>query len=229
LPAPLQPPRNQPLQLHLGSLSRARTIIVLAIRAWARLRCATKPSPQEGVILAAPTGIAAFNVGGSTIHSAFRLKVEKNGRSDFENLRGVMLASTREMFKNIQFVVIDEVSMVSSLILNRVHRRLNQVLSTPDGIFGNIGVILLGDFLQLQPVLARALYEPGCPFVNLGVGFHLYRRVFHPVFLQANQRQKGDTRLLPGRWLLHGKKEKKKKKSSFSFTSKYFLLFLSHK
>jgi len=55
-------------------------VLVLVIRRWAQLRCLTRPSIQQGVILAAPTGVAAFNIGGSTLQSAFNLKVEKKGK-----------------------------------------------------------------------------------------------------------------------------------------------------
>lgn len=167
-------------------------VLMLLIRRWAQLRCLTRPSPQQGVILAAPTGVAAFNVGGSTLHSAFALKVEKKGKSKNDKLSGFQLAALREKLRNTQFLIVDEVSMVGSRILADVHYRLNQAMSTPEGYFGDLGVILLGDFFQLPPVRASYVFDLGSPFLRSPKGVHLYRDLFKPVFLTISQRQKGD-------------------------------------
>jgi len=171
-------------------------VLVLTIRQWAKVRSATRPSPQQGVVLAAPTGIAAFNIGGSTIHSAFSLKVEKNGYSTFEKLRQLPLANFKEKFKNVQLVVIDEVSMVGARVLSQIHQRLNQAMDVPNGFFGNIGVILLGDLLQLPPVRATTIFATddidAKDLTIVPNRLHLYRSLFKPIFLTVPQRQKGD-------------------------------------
>ena len=84
-------------------------------------------------------------------------------------------------------------SMVSARILSQVHQRLNQVTDTPDGFFGNIGVILLGDFLQLRPVCAKSIFSKDCTELEIVPDcLHLYRSLFKPVFLTISQRQRGD-------------------------------------
>ena len=167
-------------------------VVVLIVRRWSQLRCLTKPSPQQGVILAAPTGVAAFNVGGSTLHSAFALKVEKKGKAINQKLNARQLSTLKDKLRNCQLVIIDEVSMVGSRILADVHHRLNQVMNTPGGYFGNLGVILLGDFYQLPPVHANYVFDVKSPHLKTPAGVHLYRDLFKPVFLTVPQRQKGD-------------------------------------
>ena len=88
-PEPPVPPRLIVLGPGGTGKSFLIRVLVLIIRRWARNRSLTRPSSQQGVVLAAPTGVAAFNIGGSTIHKAFRLRVEKDGRSNYEKLTKV--------------------------------------------------------------------------------------------------------------------------------------------
>lgn len=55
-------------------------------------------------------------------------------------------------YKGLVLLIIDEVSMVSSQVLWEVNRRLNVIMGTPSAYFGNIAVVLFGDFFQLPPV-----------------------------------------------------------------------------
>jgi ATP-dependent exoDNAse (exonuclease V) alpha subunit len=103
---------------------------------------------KKNVIVLAPTGIAAINVEGSTIHSFFRFApqlVEKaNIRRDF----------TREdLFDKIDMIVIDEISMVRADLLDGIDYslRLNRKNKTP---FGGVQMIFFGDLYQLPPVVA---------------------------------------------------------------------------
>jgi len=83
--------------------------------------------------------------------------------------------------------------MVGARILSQIHQRLNQAMGTPDGLFGNIAIILLGDFLQLRPVRAKNIFNKDSTELHHGTDrVHLYRSLFKPVFLTVSQRQKGD-------------------------------------
>jgi len=104
---------------------------------------------KKAVILA-PTGVAAINVGGQTIHSFFGFKpdvtlaaIRKKTRSDKKNL-----------YKKLQTIVIDEISMVRADLLDCVDKFLR--LNGPDEgqPFGGVQMIFIGDLYQLPPVVS---------------------------------------------------------------------------
>lgn len=81
-------------------------------------------------LLTAPTGVAAFNINGMTLHSAFLL-----GRSKycgFQPLSHDRLNTLRTKLSRLMLVIIDEISIVGSNMLLEIHRRLQQIKGTPD-------------------------------------------------------------------------------------------------
>ena len=113
-----------------------------------RRRC-TKPT-----LYVAPTGIAALNVGGQTIHSCFQIK--PGMMSDLEPISS---KKRYRVLRNAKVIVIDEISMVRADLLTAVDARLRQVVSgnDVDRPFGGKQLIVVGDFLQLPPVVENAL------------------------------------------------------------------------
>lgn len=101
------------------------------------------------VLKVAPTGAAAFNIGGTTIHNAFRIPV--HNQSVFYKLKGESLSKYKESLIDLEFVIIDEVSMMDSLQFLWVDYRLQQLKSN-ELPFGGIHVLLVGDLFQLRPV-----------------------------------------------------------------------------
>lgn len=97
-------------------------------------------------IVTAPTGIAALNVGASTIHSTFALPF---GAIDAENLSKRNLGVE---LRKIKRLIIDEISMVRADVLDGIDARLREARfnSKP---FGGVQIIMIGDFLQLPPVV----------------------------------------------------------------------------
>ncbi|GAB3040828.1 hypothetical protein GCM10027052_22720 [Parafrigoribacterium mesophilum] len=102
---------------------------------------------SKQVVICAPTGVAALNVGGQTVHSLFRLpigviaaqKIEQDGR-------------LRKLLNSIDTLVIDEISMVNADLLDAVDRSLRQARQRPAEAFGGVQVVLFGDPYQLAPV-----------------------------------------------------------------------------
>ena len=85
--------------------------------------------------VAAPTGLAAFNIGGVTIHRLFHLPVEHEGKTAgywplLEDSHKVM----KTTMHNVKVVIIDEVSMVLSLTLAYIHLRLEKSLVEMNGL-----------------------------------------------------------------------------------------------
>jgi len=105
-------------------------------------------SLADEVVIGAPTGIAAFNVGGQTLHSLFRLPREGLLLDGEENE-----VEPRDVFEAGDVtLVIDEVSMVRADVLNAIDHGLRRKRER-DTPFGGVRVIAFGDTHQLPPVI----------------------------------------------------------------------------
>ena len=100
-------------------------------------------------MVVAPTGIAALNIGGTTINSAFRIgfdtipKVAKSEDPGF-----------RKLLKNLELLIIDEISMVRAPMLDAISQSL-QIHRKSTQPFGGIDVIACGDLFQLPPIVKQ--------------------------------------------------------------------------
>ena len=103
----------------------------------------------------APTGLAAFNVGGVTIHRLLQLPIEHEGRE-----AGCWRLG-KDALKLLKLLIIDEVSMVSSLNLAYIHLRLDEIFAR-DQWFGGVNILFVGDILQLPPVNRAPVFERIC-------------------------------------------------------------------
>lgn len=110
------------------------------------------------VLIAAPTGVAANAIGGQTLHSLLRLPITP--AKEMPLLSVEEATNLRRQIQAVEFLFIDEKSMIGCVALYRIDRRLRQILEQPDLPFGGRNVILMGDFAQLPPVKASALYKP---------------------------------------------------------------------
>jgi ATP-dependent exoDNAse (exonuclease V) alpha subunit len=99
------------------------------------------------LVICAPTGVAALNVGGQTIHSLFRLPI--GVIADHEIEQG---AELRKLLNTIDTLVVDEVSMVNADLLDAMDRALRQARQKPHESFGGVQLVLFGDPYQLAPV-----------------------------------------------------------------------------
>lgn len=103
-------------------------------------------------VLAAPTGIAALNIGGETCHSLFNLPFGLVTDED----RNKNPKKVAELFSTdyIKRLIIDEISMVRADYLDLIDYRLRRVKMN-NKPFGGIQVVVVGDFYQLPPIVAR--------------------------------------------------------------------------
>ena len=106
------------------------------------------------VLLVAFTGVAAKNIGGTTFHTGLSFKFG----SDMMEFSSEKLDSSRKNLENVEIVIIDEFSMVSSDNLYNLHKRLQEVFISEE-LFGGRSVLLVGDIMQLGPVKASAIYK----------------------------------------------------------------------
>src|SRR5690606_27786023 len=102
---------------------------------------------SKQLVICAPTGVAALNVGGQTIHSLFRLPIGVIADHEIEQS-----AELKKLLNAIETLVVDEVSMVNADLLDAMDRSLRQARQKPHEAFGGVQLVLFGDPFQLAPV-----------------------------------------------------------------------------
>lgn len=107
---------------------------------------------KRSLAVVAPTGVAALNVEGATIHSFFRLPVKP---MLFPEEDVQMRYDRRSMLKALDLLIIDEVSMVRADMLDCVDYALRLHRDRPDVPFGGVQVVVFGDLSQLPPVVTN--------------------------------------------------------------------------
>ena len=103
---------------------------------------------SKRVVVLAPTGVAALNVNGETIHSFFKfgpdITIDKVGK-----VRGV----DARVYKNLDAIVIDEISMVRADLMDCIDAFMRINGPHPSQPFGGVQLIMIGDLYQLPPVV----------------------------------------------------------------------------
>ncbi|WP_426672127.1 AAA family ATPase [Mucilaginibacter sp. McL0603] len=107
---------------------------------------------RKKLLMCAFTGIAAINVGGQTIHSFFRLPTKPLLPEDHEITTFEKYSQKYKMIQEIEAIVIDEVSMLRSDIVEAIDYSLRINGGDPNKIFGGKQIIFVGDIFQLPPV-----------------------------------------------------------------------------
>jgi len=130
---------------------------------------------NDPYLLLAPTGVAAQNIGGSTIHSALKIHATSGG---FQTL-AFNDKKFKENLKKIKILIIDEISMVSDELFDYLSNMFSK-LHTDSRPFGGICVIVLGDLFQLPPVSGNYVFESSA------------WELFYPLFLRQAKRQADD-------------------------------------
>lgn len=116
--------------------------------------------PGADIALTAPTGLAAANIDGQTLHSLFSLSVEHGEKlPKYSALKQHNIFQTRAVMKDLGLLVIDEISMVSAEMLLTINLRLQEIFGA-DELFGGKCVVVFGDLLQLPPVHGKRPFEP---------------------------------------------------------------------
>lgn len=124
---------------------------------------------HKNYVVAAPTGIAALNGGGVTIHSLFQLpfgsflperEPEGNFTSNYNFFTQYTLtrkhpisAQKKNVLKSIELLVIDEVSMLRADVLDAIDYRLRSIKRNYQVPFGGVQVLMIGDLYQLPPIV----------------------------------------------------------------------------
>lgn len=172
-----------------GTAGSGKSRVIDAVRyfaqSWTRARSVT---------CAAPTGVAAANIDGSTLHTLLKLSLGGTTKKAPQSLV--------EFFTGVVLVIIDELSMISADFLAIIEHRLRQV-GDAGAVFGGFSVVLCGDLQQLPPVVSTPLWTAGPAPVGGGKaeeerhirrmrGVQLWRMFRTVVFLRQNMRQGDD-------------------------------------
>ncbi|MBQ3313422.1 MAG: AAA family ATPase [Prevotella sp.] len=134
------------------------------------LRYVSKNTKKKHVILS-PTGIAAINAGGSTLHSFFKLPfhplLPNDVQYSWKNLKKTLKYNGAQckLIREVELIIIDEISMVRADIIDFIDKVLRAYTRNPEP-FGGKQLLLVGDIYQLEPVLKdddRQLLQPFYP------------------------------------------------------------------
>ena len=122
-----------------------------------------KANTEKRMVVTAPTGVAAINAGGVTLHSFFQLPFGPfiPGSETGEYNRQRMFRFSREkqqIIRSLDLLVIDEISMVRADLLDSVDAVLRRQRRN-DKPFGGVQLLLIGDLHQLSPVAKRAEWQ----------------------------------------------------------------------
>jgi ATP-dependent exoDNAse (exonuclease V) alpha subunit len=117
---------------------------------------------KKNVAVVAPTGVAAYNVGGQTIHSFFGMP---RGILGVQPLHKHLFGRVRDALKSLDVLVIDEISMVSADLMDAMDTMLRTARGKNKGPFGGVQVVMFGDPYQLPPIGAKP-HEEGYDFLK---------------------------------------------------------------
>ena len=177
-----------------GGVGKSHVIRLIHSDTLKLLRLAGTLQPGDvTVLLTAPTGVAAFNINGMTLHSALLLGCSKY--ASFQPLSHDRLNTLRSRLSKLMLVIVDEVSMVGCNMLLEIHKRLQQIKGVlPDVMFGGVSILAVGDLYQLPPVGQPALFDIVTDaYACLYGSGSLWKDEFNMIELDEIMRQRGDS------------------------------------
>jgi ATP-dependent exoDNAse (exonuclease V) alpha subunit len=145
---------------------------------------------KDNYVVVAPTGVAAINVGGSTIHKFFGFLPDIT----FEHIESPDYhPRNQKIMKHMKTLIIDEISMVRADLLDCVDKALRKFGPKPGKPFGGVQVVLVGDLFQLTPIVTDSekefLYSHyETPFFFSSYGYrdsHFEKVVLNKVYRQS--------------------------------------------
>ena len=163
--------QNQPIKPYClflsgpGGVGKSYVVKLIHTDTVKLLQCAHQISAEDiPILLTAATGVAAHNINGITVHSAFMLNDRKSSQSMYYGLRADTLNTLQLHLEHLMVIIIDEISMIGAETLYKIHMRLQEIkgMNYSDTRFGNVTIIAVGDLYQLPPLKDKKIYDtPG--------------------------------------------------------------------
>lgn len=160
-----------------------------------------KENEVKNTVVVAPTGVAAINAGGTTIHSFFQLPFTPfipvstgYGANDTISDKHSLISRLRltndrkEVMQKLELLIIDEISMVRCDVLDAIDTVLRHVRSQHTVPFGGVQVLLIGDMYQLPPVIKNEESELLSPYYKSEYFFNSHViESQQPVYVELNK------------------------------------------
>lgn len=148
------------------------------------LRYICQHTKKKHIVLA-PTGIAAINAGGATLHSFFKLPfhplIPTDSRFSNRNIKGTLKYNGEKckILREVELIIIDEISMVRADIIDFIDKVLRIYSRNMRVPFGGKQLLLVGDIYQLEPVLKEEDRQFLRPFYPSAYFFdaHVFREM----------------------------------------------------
>ena len=149
--------------LIIGSAGTGKSVLIRALhqtlmKEFSKDRTMANPDLIT-ILLAAPPGLAAFNIGGSTIHGALGITTNENRSAQMKPLSDELKTKYAVRLENLKVMIIDEVSMVGNKMLAKIDQRLREITGNMSLHFGGVSILFFGDFNQLRPVKESYIFQ----------------------------------------------------------------------
>ena len=162
----------------IGVAGTGKSYLINAISNLLREKCAVTPT----------IGKASYNIRGITIHSLLKLPIGSRGKKD---LTGQSLCRLQESLNGVQYILIDEYSMLGQVAFGWIDKRCKQATGYCNKVLGGKSLILIGDPGQLPPVADKPLYHAKPSSAVGEQGYQTYHMLDKVVKLTVNQRVQG--------------------------------------
>jgi hypothetical protein len=147
---------------------------------------------KKNMLVAAPTGVAAINAGGITLHSLFQLPFTPflptaAYRAQFtQNIR--IVANNMRIIQALDLLIIDEISMVRADVLDAIDTTLRHVRRRYNQPFGGVQLLCIGDLYQLEPVAPQQEWQILSEYYNSKYFFDsAVMREVQPLLIELNK------------------------------------------